>query len=87
MTTTTPAGPFATLLESFLNFVKHPGTSTGLGLSLAALSQFTAAVPKSDRTTPTLIGLGYALAVQVMHKMMPDVPGSTVVPPVPPVTK
>lgn len=62
----TTTGSNLSSLEVFLNFVKHPGTSTGLGLALAALSQFTAAVPVHDRTAPTLLGLGYALAAQLI---------------------
>ena len=62
---TTPT-PVSSTVTTFLDFVRHPGTSTGLGVTIAALSQFTAAVPSKDRTTPTLLGLGYALASQVL---------------------
>ena len=64
----TPVGQMTlgTLVSKGLAFVRHPGTSTGLGLALAGLAQFSAAVPPHDRTTPTLLGLGYALATQVI---------------------
>ena len=70
MSTTPKAGSQSPTLpgaiETLLNFVKHPGTSTSLGLVLAGLSQFTAAVPVKDLTAPTILGLGYAVAAQVI---------------------
>jgi hypothetical protein len=56
----------SSLINTALEFIKHPGTGTAFGITLAALAQFTAAVPVKDRTAPTLIGLGYAVAVQVI---------------------
>lgn len=55
-----------TPVTSILSFVKHPGTGTAIGLALAALAQFTATVPVHDRTTPTFLGFGYALATQLI---------------------
>lgn len=49
-------------INAFLNFVKHPGTNTGLGITLAALSAFTATVPATDRADTTLAGLAYGVA-------------------------
>lgn len=54
------------LVAATSKLVTHPSTNSAAGLVLAALSQFTAAVPVHDRTTPTLLGLGYSLAVQVI---------------------
>lgn len=55
-----------------LNFIRHPGTNTGLGLALAALAQFTAAVPTKDRSLPTYLGFGYALATQFLDRFGPE---------------
>ena len=53
-------------IESLLNFVKHPGTNTGAGLALTAISAFTSAVPASDRSSTTILGIAYAFATLVV---------------------
>ena len=66
-TTSAPASKLSTL-EVLLNFIKHPGTNTALGLTFAALAQFTASVPAGDRNTTTWIGVGYAVANLILSR-------------------
>jgi hypothetical protein len=68
VSTTTPQPSKLSTLEVFLNFIKHPGTNTALGLTFAALAQFTASVPAGDRNTTTWIGVGYAVANLILSR-------------------
>lgn len=71
-------------ITPLLNFIRHPGTNTGLGLALAALAQFTASVPARDRSLPTYLGFGYALATQILDRFGPELATAPTAPPTPP---
>lgn len=74
MTITVTIDSIATPIKRLLNFIQHPGTNTSLGLVAAALSQFTALVPASDRNSTTIVGIAYAFAVQALDVLDQSTP-------------
>lgn len=54
------------LAQSVMKLIGHPNLHAAAGVALTVLAEFTSLVPASDRTTDSVLGLAYAVAVSVV---------------------